>query len=234
MSTRSGKVPPFVDEERERQIQKTRTSLASYVVMAFGWMLMTIAMVGGAYFIYSYLTRAPDAEAPSVQTPLIVLGLTYLAGWVVSLVSIRALYNLIMPVVIKVYSFGVLAGVLFVYGRGIYKIFNFQAGDPLEKLPGNHYLVVLMAGYVLLVSLYLLVSNFTLVPHAIILLVALFVHLVIMVYHYVFVGSAPGGLVSFDMYFLVTILVMALLLFQRRLYRPLKGTLANRFREKYR
>lgn len=230
MSTRNGKTAPFINEERERQIQKTRKSLASYVVMAFGWMLITIAMLGGAYFIYTYLTVGTKLSA----APLIVLGLTYLAGWAVSLVSVRRFHNLVMPVVIKVYSFGVLAGILLVYGRGIYKIFNFRYIEAADKLPGNTYLFMLVAGYFLLVSLYLLVSKFNLMPHAIILVVAVFGHLVIMVYRYVFDDPGPRGLVSYDIYLLVAILVIAVLLLQRGLYRPIKGTIASRFREKQR
>jgi len=228
--TRNNKVPPFIDEERLRLIQRRRASLASYFVMAFGWVGMTIALVGGAYLIYSYLTYDPNLDKPSIAAPLTALGLIYLAGWGVSLASVRAFYNLVMPIVIRVYSFGVLAGILFVYIRGILKIFRFQEGDPADNLPGNQYLFILIAGYLLLLSLYLLVSNFSLTPHAIILFIAAFGHLVMMVSHYVFIGSEPKGLISFDIYLLVAILVIAILLLTRGLYRPIKGTIASRFR----
>jgi len=227
----NSKVPPFIDEERERLIRERRESVASYFVMAFGWAGMTIALVGGAYLIYSYLTRDPN---PPIAAPLTALGLIYLAGWGVSLASVRAFYNLVMPIVIRVYSFGVLAGILFVYIRGILKIFRYQAGDPPDNLPGNQYLFILIAGYLLLLSLYLLVSNFSLTPHAIVLFIAAFGHLVVMVSHYVFIGSESKGLITFDIYLLVAILLIAILLLARGLYRPIKGTIASRFREKLR
>jgi hypothetical protein len=232
MGTRNAKVPPFIDEEAERIIQKTRQSVASYVVMAFGWLGLTVALVGGAFLIYSYLTRDPKAEYNPITAPLIILALTYLTGWVVSLVSIRRFYNLVMPLVIKVYSFGVLAGFLFVYSRAIYKIFIFQQADSPDLLPSfPKYFAVLLVGYLLLVSLDLLLKEFYLVPHAIILLVAIFIHLVAGVYHYVFTEVAvPQGLVSYDVYFLLTVLFIAFLLTRRRLYAPARRWLARMFR----
>lgn len=222
----SGKVPPFIDEDAERIIRQTRQSIGSTIVMAFGWTLLTVALTGGAYLAYRYLT---DAEENRILmfAPLVVLGFTYLAGWVVSLVSIRAMHNMVMPVVVKVYTFGVLGGILLVYFRAIYKIFNFpKEGGPQSLLPGDANFLVLLAGYLLLVSLSLLVEKFYLKPHAIILLIAVGVHLIMAVYHYVFIGSETAGLVSFDVYYLLFIFVMALFLTRRyRLFRQVIGRL---------
>lgn len=219
----SGKVPPFIDEDAERIIRQTRQSIGSTIVMAFGWTLLTVALTGGAYLAYRYLTDAPENRFP-IPAPLIVLGFTYLAGWVVSLVSIRAMHNMVMPVVVRVYTFGVLGGILLVYFRVIYKIFNFPEGGQENLLPSNANFLVLLAGYLLLVSLSLLVEKFYLKPHAIILLVAVGLHLILAVYHYVFVGSKTDGLVSFDVYYLLFIFVMALFLTRRyRLFRQVIG-----------
>ena len=219
----SGKVPPFIDEDAERIIRQTRQSIGSTIVMAFGWTLLTVALTGGAYLAYRYLTDAPENRFP-IPAPLIVLGFTYLAGWVVSLVSIRAMHNMVMPVVVRVYTFGVLGGILLVYFRAIYKIFNFPEGGQENLLPSNANFLVLLAGYLLLVSLSLLVEKFYLKPHAIILLLAVGLHLILAVYHYVFVGSKTDGLVSFDVYYLLFIFVMALFLTRRyRLFRQVIG-----------
>jgi hypothetical protein len=219
----SGKVPPFIDEDAERIIRQTRQSIGSTIVMAFGWTLLTVALTGGAYLAYRYLTDAPENRFP-IPAPLIVLGFTYLAGWVVSLVSIRAMHNLVMPVVVRVYTFGVLGGILLVYFRAIYKIFNFPEGGQENLLPSNANFLVLFAGFLLLVTLSLLVEKFYLKPHAIILLIAVGVQLILAVYHYVFVGSKTDGLVSFDMYYLLCILFIALLLTRRyRLFRQVIG-----------
>lgn len=225
----SGKTPPFIDEDAERIIHQTRQSIGSTIVMAFGWTLLTVALISGAYLAYRYLT---DAEENRILmfAPLVVLGFTYLAGWVVSLVSIRAMHNLVMPVVVRVYTFGVLGGILLVYFRAIYKIFSFPEKGEESLLPGNANFLVLFAGYLLLVSLSLLVEKFYLKPYAIILLIAAGIHLIVAVYHYVFVGSTTDGLVSFDMYYLLFIFVMALLLTRR--YRLFRQIIARMFKQR--
>lgn len=226
----SEKIPPFIDEDAERIIQQTRQSIGSMIWMAFGWSLLTAALVAGAKLVYDHLTVHPKPENYSISAPLFILALTYLAGWVVSLISIRAKHNLVMPVVVKVYTFGVLGGILLVYARAIYKIFNFpEEGGTESLLPGNANLLILFAGYLLLVSLSLLTHDFRLKPHAIILLIAVCVHLIVAVYHYVFIGVKTPGLVSFDVYYLLTTLLIALLLMRRyRFFRQIIGRIFKR------
>jgi len=231
MGTRKSNIPPFIDEDAERIIQKTRQSIGSIIVMAFGWSLLTVALVAGAKLAYDHLTFHPKPENYSISAPLFILALTYLAGWVVSLISIRAMHNLVMPVVVKVYTFGVLGGILLVYARAIYKIFNFpEEGGTQSMLPGNANFLVLFAGYFLMVSLSLLVRDFRLKPHAIILLVAICAHLIVAVYHYVFVGAKTAGLVSFDVYYMLTILVITILLTRR--YRLFRQVIARMFKQR--
>lgn len=225
----SAKIPPFIDEEAERIIQQTRRKIGSTIVMAFGWMLLTVALIGGAYLAYRYLTDTPESRF-AIEAPLLILGFTYLAGWVVSLFSIRALHNLVMPVVVKIYTFGVLGGVLLVYFRAIYKIFVFPESGEENLLPGNANFFVLLAGFILLVTLSLLVEKFYLKPHAILLLIAAAVHLVVAVYHYVFIGAQREGLVSFDVYYLLVILVMTFFISRR--YRILRQVIKQAFRPK--
>lgn len=222
------KVPPFIDEEAERLIQQTRQSAASYIIMAFGWALLTVAMVGGVYLVFRYLT-AKEGETFSMLAPLVILGIAYLAGWIVSLVSIRVFYNLIMSMVVKVYSFGVLAAMLLVYGRAINKILRFQVDNPEFTLPSGKYFLVLFAGYFLLVSLSLLVSDLKLTPHAILLLIGISAHIIVAVYHHVFAAPVPPELVVYDVYFLGTIVIIVILLFQTWLYKPLKIAIARSF-----
>lgn len=225
----NGKTPPFIDEEAERIIRQTRWSIGSTILMAFGWTLLTVALVGGAYLAYRYLTDASENRL-DLTAPLIVLGFTYLAGWVVSLISVRAMHNLVMPVVVRVYTFGVLGGILLVYFRAIYKIFIFPENGEESMLPGNANFLVLFAGFLLLVTLSLLVEKFYLRTHAIILLIAVGIHLIIAVYHYVFIGVNRPGLESYDVYYLLAILVMALFLMRR--YRVLRQLIRQVFKPK--
>lgn len=95
-------------------------------------------------------------------------------------------------------------------------------------MPGNGNLFVLFAGFLVLVTLSLLVEKLYLHPHAIALLIAAALHMVVAVYHYVFPGTQQPILVSIDVYYLVFILLMAFLVSRRyRLVRLLLGQLVR-------
>ncbi|PWH14798.1 MAG: hypothetical protein DDG60_07135 [Anaerolineae bacterium] len=221
------KVPPFI-EETAPQVRQAQPSLGDVVMMGFGWTLLTVALLGGAYLAYRYLTDQSENRL-AVAAPLLILGFTYLAGWVVSLLSIRRRNDLILPLVVQVYTYAVLGGILLVYFRAMYKIFVFPVNGDANLLPGNANFFVLFAGFILLVTLSLLVDKFYLKIHAIALLIAAAIHLVIAVYHYVFIGAQPAGLVSFDVYYLLFVLGMSFFLFRRyRFLRQIIGRLSKR------
>ncbi|MCS6994275.1 MAG: hypothetical protein NZP74_10635 [Anaerolineales bacterium] len=222
----SGKVSPVADKDAERPVQD---GFGSTLLMAFGWTLLTMALLGGAYLAYRYLWE--DARAGfAIQAPLLIVGLTYLAGWVVSLLSIRRHDNLVLPVVVRVYTYGVLAGIVLVYFRAVYKIFAFPENASIDALPGRS-IFILVTGCIVLVTLSLLVEKFYLKPHATILLIAAAIHLMIAMYHYVFIGTQKTALVNFDILYLLLMLFMALVVARR--HRVLRQMIASLVKSKH-
>lgn len=157
---------------------------------------------------------------------MISLGLTFLVGWIVSLISIRRFFNPILPKLIKLYSFFILAGILIIYTRGMYKTF-FESDLNFIK-----YFSVLLTGYLLLIGLHLLLTEQNLLPHTLILFVAAFFHLLSAVSHYVFLNPQKPLYVFYDLNLLLTILLIGFLLQQRWLYMPFKRSITRLFREK--
>jgi hypothetical protein len=231
MSVRNGNgsVPPFVDEDAERQKRLEQQGRVNTAVMVIGWAGLTIAMLGGAKVLGEYFLSEPNPsdnnanQGAILWAQVIVLLLTYLVGWVVTLFSIRKLHNIILPLVVRFYSFFVVGGILFVYGRAIYKLFFEQ------ELTHSKYSVLLVAGYFALVSLHLLVEDLDLVALSFPLMLAAFAHLLAAVFHYVFTNPQKPEFVSGDLFFLGFIVVLIILLQLQWLYRPLQRLVSQMF-----
>jgi hypothetical protein len=212
MGTPNGKssVPPFVDDQHPQanppaaQVQNPM----SLVVMAIGWLILTVAMVGGGKVLWDVLSDGlANKKMESLSAQVIALGLAFVIGWIVSLINIRSMGNLILPRVIRLYITFTLAGIVLIYLRVALKLLTeiFVTEQYLR------YTIVLLAGFFALSFLHLLVENFHTGPLAFVLLITGMLHLLAIVFHYVFLEGDPkfiGG----DVYFLVFILIMAGLL----------------------
>jgi hypothetical protein len=229
MSSQNGNnpVPPFVDEKAARREAQARRARSNTIVMALGWLALTMAMIGAAKLLYQYFFSDEKLELGSAIAQLVMLALAYIVGWIMSAVSIRKLQNIILPMVIQFYTYCITFAILVVYSRAVYKIFM------EAPLTYTKYTVVLIVGYFLLISLHLLVNDHELGPHTVVLYIAAFLHLILAVSHYVFMEAAQPVYVVGDLYFLLFILIMAVLLQQKWLYAPLKRTLSGVFHPAY-
>ena len=122
-----------------------------------------------------------------------------------------------------------LGGILMVYFLEIYKIFIFTNFGSENLLPSNNNFVILLFGFLLLTSLDLLSPRYTLLPHVLIMSVAIFIHLLVSVIHYVFFDPVIAGLVTFDIYYLLTVLLITLLMAQKHLYEPFRELFRRMF-----
>ncbi len=212
MGTPNGKssVPPFVDDQHP-QAQPPGAPAQNpmgLVVMAIGWVILTIAMVGGAKVLWDVLSDGlVNTPAEKLTAQVIALGLAFIIGWVISLINIRSMGNMILPQVIRIYILFTLAGIVIIYFRVADKLFR-------EIFVSEQYLrytIVLLAGLFVLAALHLLVEDFNARPLAFVLLISGMLHLFVIVIHYVFMESKPAY-IGGDVYFLVFILIMAGLL----------------------
>jgi hypothetical protein len=206
----NGTVPPFYKPASRsgRAIsgeEKNRSGL-SMLTMILGWVTLTVAMIGGGKLMLDILTDG--LEMSGWLAKVISLGLTFILGWVVSLVCIRVFGNLILPVVVKIYVFLVVGGILLLYGRVAQKLF-FEAFNPLTHY--FRYSIAIGLGFAVLIGLHLLLEDHDLRPFAMPILFGGVAHLSGMVIHYVFMNGKQIDIWG-DVYFFALMMVLALLM----------------------
>lgn len=209
--TGNGTTPPF--HESKRQPVKTKPSsdnkrqALSTITLALGWVALTVAMVGGGKLLWDILTEG--FSLANIWGKIISLGLTFLLGWVISLVCIRAFGNLILLLLMQIYIFFTVSGILILYGRVVYKLYteNFLTEQHYER-----YSLAIAIGFAVLVGLHLLIEDHDLRPFSIPFLIAGMLHLSSMVYHYVFMNGNQANVMADVYFFAIVILIAALML----------------------
>ena len=208
--TGNGTTPPFHESQTQpvkiKPNPDNKRQALSMITLALGWVALTVAMVGGAKLLWDILTEGFSLE--NIWGKIISLGLTFLLGWVVSLVCIRAFGNLILPLLMQIYIFFTVSGILVLYGRVVYKLYT-------EKfLPEQHYerySLAIAIGFAVLVGLHLLIEDHDLRPFSIPFLIAGMLHLSSMVYHYVFMNGNQANVMA-DVYFFAIVILIAILM----------------------
>ncbi|PKN91645.1 MAG: hypothetical protein CVU44_18870 [Chloroflexi bacterium HGW-Chloroflexi-6] len=202
--------PPFYNTPtkpivRSTGEEKKRQGLSS-ITMLLGWVALTVAMVGGAKLLWDILTDG--LASAGLLAKVISLGLAFLLGWIVSLVCIRALGNLVLPLIINFYVFLTASGILVLYARVVYKLYSeiFDANVHYTR-----YSIAVGAGFAVLVGLHLLIEDHDLRPFSIPFLIGGVMHLSGMVVHYVFMNGNQED-IGGDVYFFGLIMLIALLM----------------------
>lgn len=177
------KVKPFVEPKTQpRRNGVDVRGLLSTSLMLVSFVALSVALSGAGIVVFEILSKGFSGSATGLGSKLIVLGLAYVFGWGTALVSIRGFGNLIYPLLIKIYAWMVLAAVGFVYIRAIYKLYN-QFTD-ISRFWA--YVLVLIGGLLVLISLHLLVEGHDLRPFAVPLLIISVLQLFVTVFHYVY------------------------------------------------
>jgi hypothetical protein len=226
--TGNGTVPPFIEPstkpvKRSPAEERKRRGL-SHVTMLLGWIALTVAMVGGAKLLWDILTEGFLLEG--VWAKVISLGLTFLLGWIVSLVCIRSFNNLVLPLLIQLYIFVTVAGILVLYGRVVYKLYT------ETYVAGHHdirYSLAIGIGFAVLVGLHLLIEDHDLRPFSIPFLIAGVLHLSGMVFHYVFMNGDQNNILGDVYFFGVVMLISLLMLAHFGIFNPTRNIIARFF-----
>ncbi len=171
---------------------------------------LSIALLGGAKLIIDIFNEGLVNNLDRIGSKAVVLGLAYLFGWLAAIVCVRIYNNLILPIIIQIYTWGCLIAVDFLYLRIIQKLYA-QAYD------GAHYLayfMIIAAGLAALVGLHLILDGHDLRPYALPLLAMCLVELAFIVFRYIFTTDAKpsylfGDLVFFGAMTAFSILMLA-------------------------
>lgn len=220
-------VQPFVEEKtRPRKNGVDTRGMLSLVTMLVSLAGLTVSMLGAAKLVVDVFNDGLFNSLEGVFVKLFVLGVAFLFGWGVGLVSIRGFGNLVYPIIVKIYSWGCLAAVGMLYIKVILKLY-------MQTYDAPHfwaYLTMLLGGLFVLICLHLLIEGNDLRPFAIPLLIISVLHLFVIVYRYVFTNDPNGWMALGDFtIFIVMISLSALMLMHIGILSPLRDQIDGMF-----
>ena len=208
----------------------SRLGMYSSLSLLIGVISMGVALMSGAWFAYDVLSSESSNDTLS---KVIVVGLTYLIGWIFSTFGVRILGNLILPYATQIYAWVTLGGII------ILQILIMSRLYRQEYQPANFvkYLSLFGAGMIALVGLHLILERHSLRPFGVFILLTSLGHLYIIVYHYIFTIDVIheklwGDIIFFFVTFFVSLLMSAhfgLLNEMRRLIDRMFNPKTNKF-----
>jgi hypothetical protein len=213
------KVPPFILPEPPHRKGVDMRGMISIITMLVSLAALTLAMLGAARFVLDVFDEGLKDSLDGLPLKLIVLGLAFLFGWGIGLVSIRGFGNLVYPIIIQIYSWACLIAVSGLYLNIISKLY-LQKYDSVRFWA---YLLMLLGGLFVLICLHLMVEGHDLRPFAIPLLAISVIQLFTIIVRYIFVDN-PNGLMLFGdlAIFAVMISISALMLAHLGILSPLR------------
>ena len=164
-----------------------------------------------------------------ILSKIIVVGLTYTVGWIVSVIGVRSMGNLILPYAIRAYAWVVLGGILVLQILIMSRLYRqeYQFSNYVR------YLSLFGAGLIALVGLHIILEKHSLKPFGFIILLASLGHLYSIVYHYIFVVEVVHEMVWGDIiFFFVTTIVSVLMMAHFGFLNGIRRLLANIFSPK--
>jgi hypothetical protein len=185
----------------------SQLGILSSLVSVISVICMGVALISGAWFAYSVLILELKDD---ILSRVIVVGLAYAIGWILSAFGLRVLGNFWLPYAIQIYTWVVLVGII------ILQILIMSRLYQQEYHFSNYvkYLSLFVAGMITLVGLHLLLKEHSLRPFGFLLLLTSLGHFyIIIVYHYIFTTDVQQEKVWGDLiFFFVTTTVSLLML----------------------
>jgi hypothetical protein len=248
------KVPPFVIERKAAPVNQepprkpaparnnnrnfssnnhrypSERGMLSVMILLFSSASLSISMAGGAWVGFGILQEG-IAEQTGLVAKIIATGLAYLVGWVAGIFGIRILGNLILPIVVQVYSWFTVVGVCVLQIEIISKLFKQEYSPEKFVL----YVTMFSAGLLALIGLHLLMENQSLRIFSFPMLAICLAHLFVIVFHYVFF---PSDNVKYEylwgdtIFFLFTGVVSTLMLAHLGILDGLRDSIDHYFRKK--
>lgn len=209
---RVGSVSPITSRQDHRNGRKvSQRGLLSLAMLILCMGAFGSAALGGAKVVFDILGDGTRAEFVIIVAQLIVVGLAYAVGWVTAMVAIRVYGNLVLPILIDLFTWGCLLAICCLY------IFILQRmyGQPDDLFKFLKYMLVMAGGLVALIGFHLIVEGHSLRPFSIPLLVINLIQLGVIVLRYVFdtekvhAGFLWKDLVFFSMMMIVSVSMLA-------------------------
>jgi hypothetical protein len=224
------KVAPFL-ERKTQPLRKNGVDMSGMLriaTMLVSLAGLTLSMLGAGALVLDVFDDGLTGNLEGILVKMIVLGIAFMFGWGVGLVSIRAFGNMFYPIIIKLYSWTILTAVSILYIKVIQKLYM-QDYDTLHFWA---YLVMLLGGLFVLICLHLLVEDHDLRPFAIPLLIISVLQLFAIVLRYIF-DKNPNGFMLFGDFtiFIVMISISALMLMHIGILSPVREQISELFNQ---
>lgn len=217
--------PPFI-EQAPPAAQGQNVKTARLAMMLVGAGALFISMLGVGKLLWEILIGDPPT-IDELGAKLLWVAIPFLVGWIVSLIDIRVLNNLVLPLIIRLFMWLALVGILAIYVRTINRLY-------IEAFSASHYLrysLVFIAGFALLVSLHLLLEDHDLRPYSMPILIMTLIHLLVAVIHYVFQDGDPAFAMGDMVYFFFMLFMFILMSLHLGLLNPLRRTVDRLFQQ---
>ena len=166
-------------------------------MLLFSTIVLGIALLSMAYVAMQVIWMHDKQVMDNIVPILMVVGLTYIVGWLVALVAIRLFHNLILPYLINLYAWGTVLGILVLYTVIMQRLY-WQLYDLTSFIK---YVVVMAAAFAALLGFHLLVKDHSLRPFAAPLIAFILIHMTVIVFHYVFAGNVNYDKLKYDVTF---------------------------------
>jgi len=202
----------------------SQRGMLSIVMLLVSLGTLGIAALGGAKMAYDLLSPSEKSH-PGLVAAVIALGITYALGWLTAMVAIRVYGNLILPILLNLIMWVLLAGICYLYIEIMRRLYN----QEYEFVNFVKYVFVMIAGLLALVGLHLVVEDHNLRPFSFPLLFLSMVQLGLIVYRYVFKGGESIYIIG-DLVFLFGMSAFSILMLAHvGLLDPLRTRFTNYF-----
>lgn len=215
--------PPPVERSVvvEEQIRPADRSTMSQATMIFGLAALTLALLGGAFFVLDVFQNGLTDNMMGILVKVIPITLAYVVAWTLCLWSIRSFSNLVLPFIIRYYMWITLTGIVILYLKIMQKLFD-QSYDLPRFLAYN---ILMAACLAVLIGLHLLLDQHDLRRYSIPIIMACTWHLILMVIRFVVLDPGNPVYLFGDLYFFIVMFgLAALMLAHLGLLNPLRVT----------
>jgi len=206
----------------------SQRGLMSLVMLLVSIGALGFSLIGGVKLISDIFGEGglTNKSLDGMGTKVIVVGLAYGVGWLTAMVGIRVYGNLILPMLIKWFTWGCLVGVCFLQVMVLQRLYE-QGYDMLHYLA---YLSIVGAGLAAMVGLHLIIEDHDLRPFAIPLLIISLIHLGLIMYRYVFNETADTSYLWKDLLFFFGMSAFSIFMLAHfGILKPLRMQLTNYF-----
>jgi hypothetical protein len=204
----------------------SESGLLSAVMSLLSLSALSVAMLGGGRLIIDIFAGGIVAGLQHIWAKAVVLGLAYLFGWVTGILAIRVYDNRILPIIIRIYTWGDIAAICFLYIMIIQRLFR-QSYD-IEHYWA--YYLTMAAGLGALVGLHFIIEGLDLRLYSIPLLVVCLVQVAAIVIRYVFTNNPKSEYLLADLLFLGGMVIFSsLMLAHLGLLSPFRNRLKHFF-----